>query len=157
MAEAPAIPLLDMQLCFALQSAARAIVATYRPGLDALGVTYSQYTVLLVLWERGPVTLGDLGRALHTDSGTLSPLLKRLEAQGLVTRRRGVEDERVLEVAPTAAAERLRAPVVAVQRGVADATGLGDADLADLRDELNALTARLRDLDAATDAELRGR
>jgi MarR family transcriptional regulator, organic hydroperoxide resistance regulator len=134
---------LDAQLCFALQSASRAIVGTYRPGLEALGLTYSQYTVMLVLWEQGPVSLGHLSRALHSDSGTLSPLLKRLELVGLVTRRRRRDDERVLEVAPTEAALALREPAAAVQRRVAAATGLRPDELAALRSELEALTARL--------------
>jgi len=143
--EGPADELaLDAQLCFALQSAARAIVGSYRPGLEELGLTYSQYTVMLVLWEHGPVTLGHLGRALHSDSGTLSPLLKRLELQGLVTRRRRPSDERVLEVAPTDAALRLRAPAAEVQRCVAGAAGLAPDDIAALRAQLEDLAARLR-------------
>ena len=135
---------LDAQLCFALQSASRAIVGSYRPGLEAIGLTYSQYTVMLVLWEHGPVTLGFLSRALHSDSGTLSPLLKRLELQGLVARRRSRDDERVLEVTPTDAALRLRDPAAAIQRRVAEATGLRPEELSDLRGELESLTARLR-------------
>lgn len=144
---------LDAQLCFALASASRAIVASYRPGLDALDLTYTQYTVMLVLWEHGPVGLGFLSRELHSDSGTLSPLLKRLELQGLVTRRRRVTDERVLEVAPTEAAERLREPAAAVQRRVAAATGLRADELATLRIELNALAARLRRAQPELDAD----
>ena len=78
----------DDQLCFALYDASRAIVGRYREGLAELGLTYTQYIVLLRLWESSPLTVAELGDALNLDSGTLSPLLKRLETQGLVTRRR---------------------------------------------------------------------
>lgn len=135
---------LDAQLCFALHSAARAIVASYRPGLDAIGLTYSQYLVLLVLWQRGPVSVGFLGDALHMDSGTLSPLIKRLEAQGVVTRRRRTTDERVVEVDTTPAGAALHGPAKQVQARVADATGLTADELAVTRDQLCALAERLR-------------
>lgn len=136
---------LDVQLCFALQSASRAIAASYRPGLEALGLTYSQYTVMLVLWEDGPVTMSALGHRLHLDSGTLSPVLKRLEQQGLVTRRRRPEDERTVEVAATMAGQHLRGPAAEVQARVACDTGLETPDITRLRDELFDLAARLRD------------
>lgn len=136
---------LDEQLCFALQSASRAIVASYRPGLEALGLTYSQYTVMLVLWEDGPVTMGALGHRLHLDSGTLSPVLKRLEQQGLVTRRRRAEDERTVEVTPTMAGQHLRGPAAEIQARVACDTGLEGPDITRLRDDLFDLAARLRD------------
>jgi MarR family transcriptional regulator, organic hydroperoxide resistance regulator len=135
---------LDAQLCFALHSASRAITAGYRRGLAPLGLTYSQYLVLLVLWEHGPVGMGDLGRALHLDSGTLSPLLARLESHGWVHRRRRDEDERTVEVACTPEGAALRAPALAVQARVEQDTGLGGDDLAALRGDLTALAERLR-------------
>lgn len=144
---------LESQLCFSLQAAARAIVASYRPGLEALGLTYSQYTVLLVLWEHGAVTMGVLARELHSDSGTLSPMLKRLELQGMVTRRRQPDDERVLLVSPTEAADRLYEPAKAVQRRVAEATGLDPDDLARLRTELTSLASRLRDAQGVLESD----
>ena len=85
---------LDRHLCFALYSASRAMTAAYRPVLDELNLTYPQYLVLLVLWEEGRATVGRLGERLQLDSGTLSPLLKRLEANGFVRRERSSTDER---------------------------------------------------------------
>ncbi|WP_059387987.1 MarR family winged helix-turn-helix transcriptional regulator, partial [Arthrobacter sp. Hiyo1] len=91
-------PRLDRQVCFALYSASKAATAVYRPVLDELGLTYPQYLVMLVLWENEPRSVRELGTELGLDSGTLSPLLKRLEAMGLVERRRSVEDERRVEI-----------------------------------------------------------
>src|SRR5215813_1878227 len=98
---------LDRHLCFALYSASRAMTAAYRPILTELNLTYPQYLVLLVLWEQGRVTVGSLGERLQLDSGTLSPLLKRLEANGFVRRQRSSDDERVVEVVLTPAGRRL--------------------------------------------------
>ena len=138
---------LDTQLCFALHDASRAISASYRRGLAPLGLTYSQYVVLLVLWEHGPTTMGRLCRELHLDSGTLSPLLQRLEERGRVVRRRRPEDERTVEVACTPEGEALREPVLAVQRRVQSETGLEIQDLSRLRTELQTLADRLRTAD----------
>ncbi len=135
---------LDRQVCFALYAASRAVTQLYRPLLDALGLTYPQYLVMLVLWERGPVTVKELGAALDLDSGTLSPLLKRLEAAGLVTRDRRVDDERSVEVRLTAAGERLEHGAAEVPRKIANATGLAGAELAELRRNLTALTEVVR-------------
>ncbi len=141
----PTPPLLDAQLCFALHDASRAIVGCYRPLLDAAGLTYPQYLVMLVLWEgAGPVPVGVLSERLHLDSGTLSPLLKRLEARGLVTRTRSRRDERSVEVAPTAAGLALRGKALEAQAGFAAATGLTMEQAVALRDEVVALTGRLR-------------
>ncbi len=93
--------LLDDQICFALYAASRAVVGLYRPMLDDLGVTYPQYLVLLVLWERRQATIKEVGALLHLDYGTLTPLLKRLEANGFVERRRRVDDERSVDVVLT--------------------------------------------------------
>ncbi|MGH3491649.1 MAG: MarR family winged helix-turn-helix transcriptional regulator [Sciscionella sp.] len=132
------------QLCFAAYSASRAITASYRAGLAAIGLTYSQYVVMLVLWEHDSVTLGYLCEQVHLDSGTLSPLLKRLERQGWITRRRRLQDERTLEVACTRAGAELSERAQAVQHSVELATGLTPAEVARLRDELQELAARLR-------------
>ena len=105
--------------------------------------------MLLVLWERDTATLRDLGEVLHLDSATLSPMVKRLEAAGLVTRRRGAHDERLLDVTITDAGRRLRDGASAAQRSVEQLTGLDPAELAALRDQLNELTARTRRLDLA--------
>lgn len=97
-------PLLEDQLCFLLYSASRRMIAVYKPLLEKLGLTYPQYLVLMVLWEAHPAPLNvkTLGEKLYLDSGTLTPLLKRLEAQGAIVRRRSREDERHLEVSLTA-------------------------------------------------------
>lgn len=92
---------LENQLCFALYEASRATIDVYRPLLDAMGVTYPQYLVLLILWEHGQCSVKELGQLLHLDSGTLSPLLKRLEAAGMIKRQRRVEDERVVDISLT--------------------------------------------------------
>jgi MarR family transcriptional regulator, organic hydroperoxide resistance regulator len=139
---------IDGQLCFALHSASRAMTACYRQGLDELGLTYSQYAVMLVLWQHDAVSMGSLCEALHLDSGTLSPLLKRLEKQGRVTRRRRPEDERTLEIACTESGRELRERARVVQRGVELATGMSGGELAALREQLNDLAGRLRDATA---------
>ena len=131
---------LDRQVCFALYSASRAVTQLYRPLLDELGLTYPQYLVMLVLWERGPATVKELGAALELDSGTLSPLLKRLAAAGLVTRDRRAVDERSVEVRLTAAGERLETRAAGVPRKIAKATGLRVGELSTLRHDLRALT-----------------
>ncbi|WP_116246698.1 MarR family winged helix-turn-helix transcriptional regulator [Nocardiopsis sp. FIRDI 009] len=100
---------LDNQLCFSLYAASRALTGLYRELLDDLGLTYPQYLVMLVLWERGTLTVKELSRALHLDSGTLSPLLRRLQAAGLLTKERRADDERVVEVTVTEEGARLRA------------------------------------------------
>jgi MarR family transcriptional regulator, organic hydroperoxide resistance regulator len=131
---------LDRQVCFALYAASRAVTQLYRPLLEPLGLTYPQYLVMLVLWERGPVTVKELGTALDLDSGTLSPLLKRLGAAGLVTRERRTADERSVEVALTAAGEELKTRAAGVPRSIAKATGLRATELTELRRNLTALT-----------------
>jgi DNA-binding MarR family transcriptional regulator len=130
------------QVCFALYAASRAVTDVYRPVLDRFGLTYPQYLVLLVLWERDgdPTTVKQLGAALWLDSGTLSPLLKRLEAAGLVSRTRSARDERVVEVGLTPAGRELREQVRDVPRQVVAATGLTGPELLALRDTLHRIT-----------------
>ena len=101
--------LLDNQLCFALYRATRAVQRSYAPHLAELGLTYPQYLAMLVLWEEEPLTVGALGERLHLDSGTLTPLLKKMEAQGFVSRQRNAADERSVIVSVTSAGEALRA------------------------------------------------
>jgi MarR family transcriptional regulator, organic hydroperoxide resistance regulator len=135
---------LDEQLCFALYAASRAMTACYRPMLDALDLTYPQYLVLLVLWERGDSTVTGIGEALQLETGTLSPLLKRLEAAGLITRTRQAGDERSVLVSLTAAGRGLEARVAEAQVNVWAATGLGRAEIGELRATLHMLSDRLR-------------
>lgn len=92
---------LEDQLCFALYEASRATIDIYRPYLDELGITYPQYLVLLVLWEQGTRAVKEIGNLLHLDSGTLSPLLKRLETAGFIKRQRRASDERVVDISLT--------------------------------------------------------
>ncbi|NEW42041.1 MarR family transcriptional regulator [Nocardia cyriacigeorgica] len=113
----------------------------YRPLLDELGLTYPQYLVLLVLWERGEVTVKDLGAALELDSGTLSPLLKRLESAAMVQRRRAADDERSVVVETTPEGQALRERAKSVPRRIGCATGLADTDLEEFRAQLRAITA----------------
>jgi MarR family transcriptional regulator, organic hydroperoxide resistance regulator len=135
---------LDEQLCFALYAASRAMTSRYRPLLDELGLTYPQYLVLLVLWEQGDSPVTAIGQALQLETGTLSPLLKRLEALGMITRTRQAGDERSVLVALTPAGRALEADAVAVQKEVGAATGLSPEEIAELREVLHVVTARLR-------------
>ncbi|QWU14186.1 DNA-binding transcriptional regulator, MarR family [Paenibacillus sophorae] len=93
--------LLDNQLCFTIYACSREITKLYQPFLDKLGLTYSQYIVMLVLWEKGQCAVKEIGAALYLDSGTLTPLLKRLQAAGLIIRERSQEDERKVLISPT--------------------------------------------------------
>ena len=127
---------LDNQLCFALVTAARNVVGLYRPILEPLGLTHPQYLVMLALWERSPRSLRELAGELALEPATLSPLVKRLEAQGLVTRARREGDERVLDVALTDDGRALRRRALAVPEQVMARTGMTVDDLATLRDTL---------------------
>jgi len=119
--------------------------------LDALGLTYPQYLVMLVLWERGPITVKDLGAALELDSGTLSPLLKRLESAGLVRRERSAADERSVQVHLTDAGAALRKRASNVPRKIAGATGLELAELQRLRTQLTELANTIREQELTPD------
>ena len=135
---------LDEQLCFALYTASRAMTSCYRPMLDALGITYPQFLVLLVLWERGDCSVTGIGNALQLETGTLSPLLKRLEAGGFITRTRQTGDERSVVVGLTPAGRALEEQAAEIQRAAQAATGLTDVEIVALRDSLRGLTASLR-------------
>lgn len=137
---------LDDQLCFALYAASRAMTQAYRPALEALGLTYPQYLVLLVLWEGDDITLKELGARLMLDSGTLTPLVRRLEGRGWLLRARDAEDERRTRIRLTAAGRALRERAYSVPESllchVSDAAEL--EAIAALRDRIADLTARLR-------------
>lgn len=135
---------LDEQLCFALHSASRAMTGCYRPVLDAIGLTYSQYAVLLVLWAEETVPQRELGERMFLDSGTLSPMLARLEIRGLITRSRRPDDERTVQVSLTEQGRLLRSEATVAQRRVLEATGMELPELTRLRDDLQQLAARLR-------------
>lgn len=133
----------DSQLCFALYSASRAMTAAYRPILADLNLTYPQYLVLLVLWEDERVTVRRLGERLKLDSGTLSPLLKRLEANGFVRRERSRDDERLVEVTLTAAGRRLEERAQCIPAELGSATGMSEQQATELRDAVRQLTDAL--------------
>ncbi|MDQ1018706.1 MarR family winged helix-turn-helix transcriptional regulator [Streptomyces afghaniensis] len=135
--------LLDRQVCFALYAAQRAVTAAYRPLLEDLGLTYPQYLVLLVLWERGETTVKELAAALRLDYGTVSPLLKRLESAGLVRRERSARDERSVLVAVTGRGEDLRERAASVPGALLAATGFDGTEAARLREELWRLAESL--------------
>ncbi|MEU8957543.1 MarR family transcriptional regulator [Streptomyces sp. NPDC048518] len=134
---------LDEQICFSLHAATRAFNGVYRTALKDLGLTYPQYLVMLVLWEHGELPVKKIGERLRLDSGTLSPLLKRLEAAGHVERRRSPEDERSVTVRLTDDGVALREKARAVPRAIAEATGLSLGEVRDLRARLDALTDAL--------------
>jgi DNA-binding MarR family transcriptional regulator len=131
---------LDDQLCFALYSASRAVTARYRLLLDEMGITYPQLLVLMALWEGDDQTVTALGGRLGLDSGTLSPLLKRLEAAGMVIRRRSAVDERQVHVRLTDAGRALVQPARDVSATVIDAMGLDLAQFTDLKDRLESVS-----------------
>ncbi|EWY38168.1 MarR family transcriptional regulator [Skermanella stibiiresistens SB22] len=140
--------LLANQICFALYSATHAMTKAYRPLLDDLGVTYPQYLVLLLLWERDGRSVKELGEHLSLDSGTLTPLLKRLEGQGLVSRSRDRADERSVLIHLTVQGKALHDKAECLPARITEASGCSTADLAGLRDQIlrlrNDLTAALR-------------
>ncbi|MGW2637201.1 MarR family winged helix-turn-helix transcriptional regulator [Streptomyces sp. NPDC001348] len=134
---------LDRQICFSLHAASRAFNGVYRVILKDLGLTYPQYLVMLVLWEHGDLPVKRLGEHLRLDSGTLSPLVKRLEAAGLVRRERSTRDERSVEVRLTEEGAALRERALQVPRRIVEVTGLGLDEIGELRDRLDRLTNAL--------------
>jgi DNA-binding MarR family transcriptional regulator len=130
---------LDRQLCFALYGAANRVTRLYRPLLEALGLTYPQYLAMLVLWEASPRTVGALGEALDLESSTLTPLLKRLETQGLVARTRDPEDERRVVITLTPAGDALRDKAKAVPEQLFCKLNMPLDELGDLRERLKVL------------------
>lgn len=139
---------LDRQLCFALYSTSLAMTKLYKATLAPLGLTYPQYLVLLALWERDVLSVGELGDRLCLDSGTLTPLLKRMETAGLLRRRRAAADERRVLVELTEAGGALRKPGRDVPRRVSSATGCTPAEMSELTARLQQLRSHLH---AATD------
>ncbi|WP_431958843.1 MarR family winged helix-turn-helix transcriptional regulator [Actinacidiphila sp. bgisy160] len=135
--------LLDDHFCFTLYAASRAVTGVYRPLLDAVGLTYPQYLVMVVLWEHRTVTVKDLVAALHLDYGTLTPLIKRLEAHGLLRRQRRADDERVVEVALTPEGTALRERIRAVPLAIGEAMGLTREEIGTAQDLLRRLTANV--------------
>ena len=135
--------LLDNQLCFALYSASLAMTKLYKPLLEELGLTYPQYLVMLVLWEGDGISVSELGERLFLDSGTLTPLLKRLEAQGQIARLRDVQDERRVRITLTAEGRALRDQAEAIPQCVLQSSQCSIAELTALTAELKQLRDRL--------------
>ena len=135
--------LLDNQLCFALYSASLAMTKLYKPLLDELGLTYPQYLVMLVLWEGDGLMVSELGQRLSLDSGTLTPLLKRLESAGLVSRLRDAADERRVHIHLTAAGRRLKTKAAKVPACVLAASQCSLPELKQLTDQVRLLRERL--------------
>lgn len=135
----PDLLALDQQVCFALAVAARSVIGLYRPVLEPLGLTHPQYLVMLALWQHRRLTVKELGGLLQLDSGTLSPLLKRLVALDLVTKTRDERDERSVVVTLTGAGAALREQALAVPRAVMARLGMDVAELTSLRDSLTAV------------------
>ena len=127
---------LDNQFCFALYSASHAVTKTYKPLLDQLGLTYPQYLVMLVLWEHDGILVKDIGARLFLDSGTLTPLLKRLESNGLVERKRDPHDERQVRISLSTAGRDLRTKALEVPEQMLCAIGKDVSTLIGLRDGL---------------------
>lgn len=140
---------LDRQLCFALYASSLAMTKLYKPMLDPLGLTYPQYLVMLVLWQEDGLGVGEIGERLALDSGTLTPLLKRLEQAGLLTRLRDAADERRVRVALSPAGRALRRRAAAVPRAIAQASGCTLGELSGLTAQLQGLRQRLADALAA--------
>ncbi|MFF8308966.1 MarR family winged helix-turn-helix transcriptional regulator [Streptomyces lydicus] len=134
---------LDHQVCFSLHAASRAFGGVYRDALKDLGLTYPQYLVMLVLWEHGAQPVKAIGERLRLESGTLSPLLKRLESAGLVRRERSTEDERSVTIHLTAEGDDLREQALPVPRRMLAATGLTLEELRTLRTLLARVTSAL--------------
>ncbi|WGR94607.1 MarR family transcriptional regulator [Bradyrhizobium sp. ISRA443] len=134
---------LDNQICFAVYSTAHAFNRVYKPLLDKLGLTYPQYLVMLTMWERDGVPLKDIGQRLFLDSGTLTPLLKRLEAAELIKRSRSTEDERQVLIALTPQGHALREKAKSVPQSILAASACSVGELLAMKDQIVALRDRL--------------
>jgi DNA-binding MarR family transcriptional regulator len=132
---------LENQVCFALAVASRSVIALYRPVLEPLGLTHPQYLVMLALWQQDPRSVKDLGSALQLEPATLSPLLKRLEASGLIDRRRSVSDERRLDVTLTDAGRELRSRAEGIPQAMVERLGMPVPELQALQASLAAIIA----------------
>jgi DNA-binding MarR family transcriptional regulator len=138
---------LERQVCFALAVASRSVLSIYRPLLEPLGLTHPQYLVMLALWGQSPLSVKDVGTALQLDSATLSPLLKRLEAAGLITRTRSLLDERRVDIELTSAGSELRTKALAIPPAVVATLGMPISELEALHRALTRVIAAALDPD----------
>jgi DNA-binding MarR family transcriptional regulator len=134
---------LDNQLCFVLYAASRVLTRLYGPFLDRLNITYPQYLVMLVLWEHETLSVGDIGRLLYLDSGTLTPLLKRLESAGLITRKRVPEDERKVMAALTPRGKAMRQKAASVPLELFCKSGLTVEEFQSIKNDVTKLLQRM--------------
>ena len=134
-------PFLSEQVCFDLYAASRAVKKAYRPALSKLGLTYPQFLVLIVLWEHDTCTVSEIADRLQLDHGTLTPLLRRMEANGRITRRRADTDERVVEIGLTRSGDALRKHATKIHCDMKEAMGLDAQQFAALQATLQKLTA----------------
>jgi len=134
---------LDNQLCFALYSSSRGITRLYRPVLSEFGITYPQYLVMLVLWEKEPLTVKELGERLFLDSGTLTPLLKRMEKLGLLTRERSQGDERHVNIGLTNKGKEMREKALSIPLRIANQVNISEAEFASLMASLKKLMKKI--------------
>jgi DNA-binding MarR family transcriptional regulator len=134
---------LDNQLCFALYSTSLAMTKIYKPLLDELGLTYPQYLAMLVLWEKDGLMVSELGQRLYLDSGTLTPLLKRLEAAGFITRIRAVEDERRVHITLTSSGRKLKAKAAKIPACILSASQCSISEISDLTRQVQSLRQHL--------------
>ena len=135
---------MEQMICFDLYAASQAFTRQYKPLLDPLGLTYPQYLVMLNLWADEPLTVGDIGKRLSLESNTLTPLIKRLQDAGLVTRRRDPADERRVAVGLTDAGRALEARAAHVPSRILDATGMQTSELVELQARLRRLTRHMQ-------------
>lgn len=144
-AATPDLLALDRQVCFALAVASRNVIGLYRPLLEPMGITHPQYLVMLALWEEAPLKVSELARRLSLEPATLSPLLKRLEAAGMITRGRDPRDDRALAVSLTAKGRDARALAERIPPAIMARLNMGLGELEDLRDSLTRLIEATRD------------
>lgn len=135
--------LLDNQLCFSLYATSLAMTQLYKPHLQALGLTYTQYTIMLILWEHDGISLTEISRRLGQKSGALTPVLKRMESEGLLKRNRGVQNDRTLTIQLTDKGNAMKARGLDVNRCVFEACGLSGEALNDLKQKLDALREQI--------------
>lgn len=141
---------LDNQLCFALYAATHSLTRAYRSGLESFGLTYTQYLVMLVLWEIDNVRVSKIAERLELDSSTITPLLKRLETAGLIKRVRDKDDERIVKISLTEVGNSLQNELAQVQQGVACKTGLGVKEFQQLTDTLHRLISKMASNEKST-------
>lgn len=142
---------LDKQFCFSVYALSRAITKLYRPLLDPLNLTYPQYLVLMILWEKNAQSVGEIGRRLHLDSGTLTPLLKRLEALGYVLRRRDAVDERLVAIHLTEAGARLEEQALTIPSTLLEHMNLDLEGLMSLKDKVDQILTELNPCEGAAE------